>query len=430
MKIRTVILALAVSAASFAQARQWTLDECVEYAIDNNIDVRTRALEVHGANLDVIEARDRFLPTLGGYASQSFNFGRGLTADNTYANRNTSSFSVGAQLSLPVFQGLSAVRRLDYAKANLRAVLEQAEAAKDDVTLNVISAYLQALYTGELSAVARERLAISQAELARTQSLVDAGRIAELDLYQARSQVAQDELSVVNAANDSILALLDLSQLLNLPADADFRIAPLGDEMPPLMSADDVFARALANNHSLRAAHLSAVAAEKNVAVAKAGYIPTLSFNAGIGTNYYHTGGMPNEGFGPQMRHNFSQSIGFSLSVPVFDAFGTRNNVRRARISSETARLRLEDDRNRLYKAINQASTQAVGAVKQRQAALVAVDNAREAYNAMNIKFENGRANATELETAKSNYTNAMTDAVRAKYEAILRARILAFYAR
>ncbi len=427
---RIFIVAVLAGLSLASSAQTWTLDSCINYAVDNNINVRMRALQVNSSRLDVDDARNRFLPTLQGYASQSFNFGRGLTQDNTYANRNTSSFAAGANVSLPLFQGLSAVRRLGYAKANLAAMLEQAEAAKEDVTLNVITGYLQALYTSELAAVARERAAISRRELERTESLVEAGRLPELDLYQARAQLSQDELAVVNAANDSTVALLDLSQILNLPVDADLRISPLDDSLPPLMTADEVFRAALARNHTLRAAELEAEAADRSIAVAQSGYLPTLSFNAGIGTNYYHTGGVNNESFGGQMRHNFSQSIGFSLSVPVFDAFVTRNNVRRARIESENARLRMDDTRMQLYKAITQAYTQAVGAVRQRQATADALTSARAAYDAMNVKYENGRANATELEKAKSDYTNAMAESVRSKYEFILRARILEFYAR
>jgi len=427
-KIILPALILCAAAPAPAQDGPWDLDRCVDYAIGHNIDVRARRLDTMSGELGVTEAKDRFLPQLSGYASQSFNLGRALTADNTYANRNTSSFSVGAQLSLPLFQGLSAVRRLDYARSSLRTMLEQLEAAKDDVTLNVISQYLQALYSAEMLSVARERLAISRGELERRTALLEAGKIPELDIYQARQQVASDELSVVNASNDSIIALLDLAQMLNLPSADGFSISPLADTQIPLVSPDDVFRNALQHNHTMRASALEVETAEKNTSLAKTGYIPTLSFNAGLGTNYYKTSGIDNEHFGPQMRHNFSQSFGFSLSVPVFDAFGTRNSVRRARIQEENARLRLDDARARLFKAINQAYTQAVGAEQKRRAADVAVEASRTAFEAIRQKYNFGRANATEFEEAKSNYTMAKAEAVQAKYESILRTRILLFY--
>ncbi len=430
MKQFITIIALAAALSAPAQAPQWTLDQCVEYAIDHNIDVARSRLSAYQGELSVTEAKDRFLPNVSGYASQSFNFGRGLTADNTYVNRNTSSFSTGAQLSLPLFQGTAAIKRLNYSRTALSAMLEDVEAAKDDVTLNVISLYLQSLYATDMLAVARENLSISRGELERRTQLLEAGKIPELDIYEARSQVATDELSVVNAENDSIMALLDLAQLLNLPTDQPFDIAPLADELAPLLNPDEVYANALTNNHAMRAADLRLKAAQKNVSVAKAAYIPTISFNAGIGTNYYKTSGYANEGFGAQMRHNFAKSLGFSLSVPLFDAFGTRNNVRRARAEQVSADLQLDNQRNQLYKAINQAYTQAVGASKKLESGRVAVESAKAAFDAMQVKYDNGRANATEYEKAKSTYITALTQAVQAKYETILRNRILNFYNR
>lgn len=426
--MKALIISIAALTAMSATAKTWTLDECIDFAIENNIRVKNTRIQQLQGEQEVVEAKDRFLPQLSGYGSQSFNFGRGLTADNTYANRNTSSFSVGANLSLPIFQGLSAIRTLDYSKANLKALLEQTESAKDDVALNVIAQYLQALYASEILQVARINLGISQREFERRQELFNAGKVAELDVYEARAQVSRDELSVVNAANDSITARLDLSQLLNLPSAEDFQIEPIADELLPLSSPDEVFASAMEINHGILAQKRSIEAAEKNISVAKSGYIPTLSFNAGLGTNYYKTSGFPNEGFGPQMRHNFSKTIGFSLSVPLFDGFGTRNRIRRAKLQTETARLQLDDSRLQLYKNIQTAYTQALGAAKKQESAQTAVESSRAAFEAMQLKYENGRANGTELEKAQSDYTSALAESVQAKYENTLRRRILEFY--
>ena len=427
---RTVLLILALLSLASAYAESWSLERCVQYAIDNNINVRQRKVAESQGELEVTEAKDRFLPQVSGYASQNFNFGRGLTADNTYVNRNTSSFAAGASLNMPIFQGLSAVRRLAYSRASLQVLLEQTEAAKDDVTLNVLSQYLQALYAGEMLNVSRINLEISRSELKRRRELLDAGKIPELDIYEAEAQVSRDELSVTSAETDSVMAVLDLAQLLNLPSADGFEIEPLPDALPPIMTADEVFATAWANNHAVRAARLQQDAADKNVAVAKSGYLPSLSFNAGIGTNYYRTSGYDNESFGPQMRHNFAKSIGFSLSVPVFDAFSTRNSVRRARIQQESVRLDLENTRNQLYKSITQAYTQAMRSVKQMESSAKAVESSKAAFYAMQVKYDNGRANATEFEKAKSDYTSALAQHVQARYERILRARILEFYSR
>lgn len=411
-----------------ANAATWSLDSCISYAIEHNTEVRQRLLGIEEGEIDLSDAKNRFLPNVSGYASQNFNFGRALTADNTYANRNTGSFGAGAQLSLPIFQGLRAIRGLDYSRTALRGLLEQAEAVKDNVTLNVIGQYLQVLYAREMLDVADERLKISYDELARRKELLEAGKIAELDIYEAEAQVSRDELSLVNARNDSAIALLDLAQLLNLPSADGFDIEPLSDEAMPLLPPDEVFANALRNNHEIKAGQLSEDSAEKYVALAKTAYIPTISFNAGIGTNYYKTSGLFNESFGMQMRHNFAQSIGFSLNVPIFDGLSTRNNVKRARAQQASAALQLDDTRNRLYKSITQAYTLAVAANKKQEAADKSVTSTRAAFEAMQTKYDNGRANATEFEKAKSDYTSALAEALQAKYESILRTRILLFY--
>lgn len=426
---KTLFMLVALASLS-AGAKTWTLDECVTYAIDHNIDVQSRKVSALEGELAVTEAKDRFLPQVQAYGSQSFNFGRGLTADNTYANRNTSSFALGANLQMPIFQGLRNVRNLEYSKVNLRALIERTGAAKDNVTLNVIGGYLQALYAQEMLGVANENLAISKRELERREKLLEAGKIPELDLYEARAQVAQDELTVVNSQNDSITALLDLAQMLNLENYTDFAIVPLTDTRMDILNADEVFANAMRNNHEIKAAGIESEAAQKYIGVARTGYIPTLSFNAGLGTNYYKTSGFTNEDFGAQFRHNFSKSIGFSLSVPIFDGLNTRNSVRRAKAQAAVSALRFDDARNNLYKSITTAYTQAVAAQKKYAASKVSVESSLAAFNAIQVKYNNGRATPTEFSKAKSDYTNALANQVQAKYEAMLRARILAFYNR
>lgn len=422
--------AFACSLSVMAQSHRWTLDECVDYAVAHNINVLQTKISEDQGRIAVDEAKSGFMPQVNGYASQSFNFGRGLTADNTYANRNTSSFALGANLQMPIFQGLRNVRNLEYSKVNLRALIERTGAAKDNVTLNVIGGYLQALYAQEMLGVANENFAISKRELERREKLLEAGKIPELDLYEARAQVAQDELTVVNSQNDSITALLDLAQMLNLENYTDFAIVPLTDTRMDILNADEVFANAMRNNHEIKAAGIESEAAQKYIGVARTGYIPTLSFNAGLGTNYYKTSGFTNEDFGAQFRHNFSKSIGFSLSVPIFDGLNTRNSVRRAKAQAAVSALRFDDARNNLYKSITTAYTQAVAAQKKYAASKVSVESSLAAFNAIQVKYNNGRATPTEFSKAKSDYTNALANQVQAKYEAMLRARVLAFYNR
>ena len=425
----SILSALLISAALPAKAETWSLDSCINYAIDHNLDVRSALIERYKGDLNVTEAKDRFLPTLSASAAQSWSFGRGLTSENTYANRNTSSTGFNVSFSLPIFQGLSALRQLRQAQANIHTLDLRVENAKDDVTLGVIAYYLQVLYSREIVSVRKEELRLAQTQLERQQILFEGDKVPE-DVLQAKSQVASSQVAVVNAENDYSLALVDLTRALELKGTEDFDVEPidLDGELPRLASADEVYKNALNNNSGILAARSSVGLADHAISIAKTGYIPKLSFNAGLGSNYYTMSGMPSNSFGRQMRDNFSKSLGFSLNVPIFDAFNTRNQIRQARAQKLSAELELERQESNLLKTIRQAHSQAEGAEAQYRAGETAVTSAKAALDAMTEKFTYGRANATEWEQARSNYITTLSQQVQAKYEMILRNRILNFY--
>lgn len=420
--------ALLLGASSAVTAKVWTLDDCINYAVENNIQVKnSRAQELSG-EYDITEAKDNFLPSVSASASQTFNFGRGLTSENTYADRNTANFQWGVGMQLPLFQGLQATRQLKYARVNLRTLALRTEAAKENITLNVIAQYLQVLYCRELLATADEQVRLSEYELERQQALADAGKIAEVNVIQAKSQVAQDRLSVTNAQNDYTLALLDLAQLIQLGDIDGFDVAPLDEELPVVPSVDAVYSDALLSNSGLLAAQNGVTAAMAQESVARTGYIPRLSFNAGIGSSYYHIGGYDNAAFGRQMRDNYSTYFGFSLQIPIFDAFSTRNRVRKAQVQTLTARLQLQDTETQLYKDIQQAYYRAVAAHDKFRTGLQSEQLAREAFDAMKEKYEMGRATPQEFEQSKTTSLKATIERIQANYEYILRCRILRFY--
>lgn len=428
--MKRILIIIALIAAVKAQAQTWSLDSCVQYAIDHNINVRSTMIQLLSGEQEVTAAKDRFLPNLSVGANQSWDFGRGLTADNTYANRNTSMFGVNASLSLPVFQGLSNIRQLKYARTHLAQLLEQSEAAKDDVTLSVMAQYLQTLYSTEISEVSLEQLHLSQLQAERQRVLFDNGKVAEADLLQSQAQVARDELSNVNADNDRKLALIDLARLLELKDLTGFDITPLTEEPIELYSPEDVYEKALANNHTLRSARLGVELANRQIALAQSGYLPRISFSAGLGSSYYHLGGIHNPTFNSQMRDNFSKSLGFNLQIPIFDAFNTRNQVRQARIQRLNASLEVESRESALFKDIRQAYYQAVAAAKKFEASKIASKASEAALQAMTDKYEYGKATATEWEQAKTDYIKSRSETVQAKYELILRNKILAFYSK
>lgn len=425
---RTIIIAAACGLATSMSAETWNLDSCVNYALEHNLTVQASKLQIMDGEMSITEAKDRFLPSASANASQSFNFGRGLTASNTYADRNTSSFSWGASMNVPLFQGLSEYRQLKVAKSSLQQLLYEHEATKDNITLNVISQYLQVLYAKEVYASSKSQLALTTFEVERQKALVEAGKVPEADLLDAEAQMAQDKLQLVTSENDIKVALVELANLLQLPSAEGLDVAPLDEGEPIIPTAEAVYDAALRHNNSILAAKQSINVADKRISLAKTGYMPTLGFGAGLGSSYYTVSGMPSESFSQQMSHNFSTYIGFTLSVPLFDAFNTRNNVKRAKLQKLTAELNFDQRTTELYKTIQLAYYQAKGARDRYFASQETLEKTSVSFNATQEKYNLGRATPTEFEQAKNNLYRTQISSIQAHYEYLLRHRILMFY--
>ncbi len=427
---RIILSGLLAAVCAGASAQLMTLDECIAYAIENNLTVRQREIDRQTAQQQLTAAKDAVLPTISGGASQSWNFGRSLNSSNIYANQNTANFGLSAGLQLPLFNGLQTVRNVDYAKASLVAIVEQLEASKDDVTLRVMAQYLQVLYCSELEGVAAAQAELTAEELSRRRALLEAGKIPEADMLDARSQLAQAKLQLVNASNNRRLALLDLAQLLRIESVENFDVVALNtDEQPEIRNPQSVFNSALSINHTIRANELQINAANRRIQLAQTGYIPKLNLNAGLSSNYYRLSGRPNDSFGQQFRHNFGQYVGLQLSVPIFDGLSTRNNIRSARLQALSAELNLETQKDNLFKAVNETYYQAIGAREKLAAAEDACTSSAAALEAVQGKYEVGRATPVDFENAKNAFVKSMSERAQARYELILRARILDFYA-
>lgn len=408
----------------------WSLDSCINYAISQNLTVKERMINKMQGDLAIDEARSGFYPSVYASANESLSFGRGLTSENTYANRNTTNFQWGLNAQMPVFDGLRSWRQLKYEKTNLNTLLYQVEAAKDDVTLNVITAYLQVLYAYEVLLTAQNQVELAAYEVERQQALADAGKIAEIDLLEAKSQLAQDQLQVVTSINDYTTAVLDLAQLLQLPSIDGFSVEILdnAETLPIIPMPEEVYRLALLNNYNIKASQNAILAADKNVLVAKSGWFPSISLNGGIGSSFYTVSGFDSDSFGRQMRENFSKMIGVSLSVPIFDGMSTSNNVRRARLQTTLAKLQLDQAETELYRTIQTAYYQATGARESYKTAVETEKIAQEAFNAMQEKYNIGRATPQEFEQSKTTLLGMTLQRIRSRYECLLRYRVLKFY--
>ena len=434
MKNKIIMAGLLLVVGSLAaQAQQvWTLQQCISHAISHNITVQRQQDNVRQQEIALNTARNSRLPNLAASAGENFSFGRGLTADNTYANRNTQSTSFGLGTSIPLLTGGQIPAQMRQQRLGLQAAIQDFHKAQDDVTLNVISAYLEAVCQKELVGVARQQVLLSAGQVDRMQKLLDQGKAAPADVAQLRTALANDSLTLTQQENSLMLSLLTLSQLLELDTPAGFDVETPTEALPldaVLPSPDAVYAEAQGLRPQVLSEQLRVSQAEQSVSVARSALFPTLNFSAGLGTNYYKTSGFAGSSFGSQMRDNFNQYFGFSLSVPIFNRLQTRNNIRSARLAVHTQQLQLQETRKSLYREIQQAYYNAVAAQRQCQSAQVAGQSAETSFRLMQSKYENGKANATEFHESKTQLTRARSEEVQARLTFLFRRRLLEFYA-
>lgn len=428
-KTIAICIAAAFSLCAPAQ-RVMTLAQCIDYAVSHNVNVKRYANNVEQQKVQLSTARNSRLPDLTAGASQSFNFGRGLNSENAYVNRNTQSTGFNLQTSVPLLTGGRIPNEIAMSRLNLQAATADLEHARQSIALQVAAAYLQAVYAAEVVKVQEAQVAFSKIQEDRISKLFNAGKSPESDVVEAHSQVAQDEMGRTQAKCDYKLAMLDLSQLLELSSPDSIEIvAPQGETSPTLPPLPDrIFARAEGGKPEIQAEKLRLQAAEKNIRIAKAALYPTLSLGAGLSSEYYKTSGYQAASFSKQLSDNFNKSIGLSLNIPIFNRLATRNSIRQAKLQQSEQALQLDETKKTLYKEIQQAYYNAVNAQAKYESALAARKAAESNFNMMTGKFENGRANATELEEAKTKRANAITSTLQAKYEYILRMKIIEFY--
>jgi outer membrane protein len=435
--MKQITLLLCTVFATTVQAQEgWTLRQCIDYATEHNISIRQAENTAKQSEVDVNTAKWARLPNLNGSASQSFNWGRTQTAiknENTgdystvYINTNSNGTNMSLSTSIPLFTGLEIPHSYSLAKLNLKAATADLQKAKEDLSINIASAYLQALFNQELLGVALGRVALSKEQLTRIDRLAQLGKASPAELADAKSRVAQDELSAVQADNTYKLSLLDLSQLLELPTPEGFTLAPPTArlQLETLSPPDEIYQTALTEKAAVQAAQYRLEGSKHSIRIAQSNYYPTLNLNGSLGTNYYST---INRTFSQQMGDNFSKYIGLSLNVPIFNRFGTRNRVRAARLQQENYALQLDNVKKSLYKEIQQAWYNAVASESKYTGSTSAAIASEEAFRLVKEKYENGKANSVEYNEASQNLLQAQSNELQAKYEYLFRTKILDFY--
>ena len=432
--MRKTILLMALMAAVQQTAgaqRAWTLQQCIDYALEHNISVRQKGLGVEQKEVDLNTAVSRRLPGVSASASENLSFGRGLTADNTYSNANTTSTSFSLGADLPIFQGFDISNGIKLAKLDLQSATLDLERAKDDVRVAVAQAYIQILYNKEILQVALEQVARDSVQTERIKAMEATGKVSSAEVAAQKASLEQTRLSSVQARNNLDMSLLDLSQLLELETPAGFDVAsPSESALQPgiLMLPDAVYAQAVNVKPVILSGELAVESAKIAVDRAKGQGLPSLSLSGGIGTNFYTNSLGASASFSNQLEKNFSQYVGLSLRVPIFQRFSVRNSVKNARIGLMNQELQLENARKSLYKEIQQAYYNAVAAQAKCTSSQAAAASAEQAFILTREKYDNGKANITEYNDSRARYLEAQSNYLQARYEAVYQEKLLDFY--
>ena len=432
MKATAIIALASLITAETAHAQQsWTLDRCIDYAIENNIQIRQSDIAAQTRDVDLNSARGNRLPGVSASASQSWSFGRSLTIDNTYANTNTAStsFSIGADMTL--FAGGRVSGNIQNAQLGLEAAKADLERIKDDVRVQVAQAFIQIVYNRSILDVALGQVTIDSMQVERLSALAAIGKASSAEVASQRATLAQSQLSVTQAENNLSMSILTLTQLLELPSPQGFEvIQPDADALEFRIpdSPEQIYAEALEINPAIKSEEIRLQQASNSIDIAKGGYYPTLSLSAGAGTGYYTSSNHTSDAFGSQMKNNFGPHIGLNLSIPIFSRGSNRNNVRSAQLSRMNQEMQLDNVKKTLYKEIQQAYYNAVASKSRYESSELVEASARESFDLVQAKYEGGKASITEFNESKNRLVTAQADLVKYRYEYLFNTALLEFY--
>ncbi len=420
-----------VPSASDAPADPWTLTDCIDHALKHNLTVRQGEISVQQREIELSTQKMRMLPGISASASENFSFGRGLTADNTYDNANTTSTSFSLGGDMPIFSGMDITYGIKAGKLQLKSAVEDLAKAKEDISVAVAQAYVEILYNKEILKVAEIQAENDAYLLEAVKAKFAVGKVSDADVSAQQAALYQSLLSETQSRNNYNLSLLTLSQLLELPSPEGFEIAePDVDNVALglLMKPEDIYAEAVGIKPAVLSAQTMLDYAKINVKRSKGAYMPTLSLNGGIGTNFYTSSNLPSASFEEQLRNNFSQYVGLSLNIPIFTRMNTRNQVRTAKLNLANQEIQLEIVKKDLYKEIQQAYYNALAAQAKYVSGLESTQSAERHFTLTEEKYRNGKASITDYNDAKASWLRAESEYLQAKYESVFQTKLLDFY--
>ena len=440
----TLTIVLFLGLLSQAQSKKWTLEECVDYAIKNNISIKQSELDAKSAALEKSSAIGGFLPSLNINGSHSWNIGLNQNITTGLLENQTTQFtSAGLNSNIDVYNGMQNQNRLRRANLALLASTYQLSKMQDDVSLNIANSFLQILFNKENLKVQKEQLSNNEKQLQRSQELVNAGVVPRGDLLDIKATVASNNQAIVVAENALLISKLSLAQLLQLENFQDFDIVdanyPITESATLLQTPATIYAKAKEERVELKIAKTNLEIAERDVKISKGAYQPSIqgfysfSTRAGYADRVvFDQSGNPS--FQPpfsvlkQFDLNKGHSFGFQMNIPVLNGFATKNNVARSKIALDRSKIAFSQQELDLERNIYTAFTDAKGAMKTYESAVITLEARQESYNYAKEKFAVGMLNAFDLNQSQSLFVNAQSEVVRTKYDYIFRVKVIEFY--
>lgn len=442
--MRKLIIALVVTGTFFLNPvkaqNNWTLEQCINYALQNNIQIKRQELQTESTKKDYTQSKLDILPNVNAGFQHEIGKGSVLrTEDYSYA-KSVKQGSMGIQSSVTLFNGLQKLNTIQRDKYSFLAAKSDLEKAKNDISLSIASAYLQILFDKELLLVAQEQLDVTKLQVERTQKLVDVGNLAQGELLRIQAQAANEKSNVTSAKNDLDIAYLNITQLLDLDSVGNFNIVvpvELKPENYTSPSVTDIYQDALNNMPQIKSAEYNVEKSVKNLAISKGMLSPQISLSGSISTRY--TVGLTRQDpadptsfldypVNDQINDNRYRNLTFQLNIPIFNRWSAATNIQKSKIALNDAQYQFDLTKQVLYKEIQQAYADAMAALQNYNSAEEAVKSNKEAFSYTEKKFNVGLVNSLEYNQAKNDLTKAQSDLLRAKYQYIFQVKILDFY--
>lgn len=430
--LKLLIFILLSSSAVLAQeSKQWTLQECVDYAIKNNISVKRSNLNIDQSLSNLNQSKADLAPSLNGRASHVYNFGQNVNpVTNLITDLDSRTNTFGLSANVTLFNGFANYNTIKQNNFLLEASITDLEQAKNDIGLNVAQAYLQVLFNQELLESATIQVASSAEQVRRTEVLVQNGALPMADQLQAIAQEATNESQLIARKNDLNLAKLQLMQLLQLPYDPNFSIfipeLSVEEVVPVTASSDEIYQLAFETQPVVKAAQLRIRASELGLEAAKGNRLPTITAFVGVDTRFNDQNTA--FGFNEQLDNNLGQNLGFNLNVPIFNNFRVRQSIQVAKINKTRAEINDIEAKNTLRQQVEQAYLNVEAALQTYNGNQRQVESLELAYENVKKQREQGAVNITDFTILENDYNRAVSDLIRAKYDYIFKLKVLDFY--